>query len=90
MASWLSFSQPIDVDVRLEGEDQRKQVEVKMEKERKENCPIYFDGEAVSGQASPLSFLDAQVGLQPADGRRKGGQGRCRRGSGALRSNDSS
>lgn len=50
MASFFSFSQPIDVDIRLEGEDKRKQVELKMDKDRRENCPIYFDGEGVSGQ----------------------------------------
>lgn len=52
MASWLTFSQPVDVDVRLEGEHDRKTVEVKMDKDRKENCPIYFDGEPVVGQVS--------------------------------------
>ena len=52
MASWLTFSQPVDVDIRLEGEQDRKTVEVKMDKDRKENCPIYFDGEGVVGQVS--------------------------------------
>jgi len=54
MASWLTFSQPVDVDIRLEGEQDRKTVEVKMDKDRKENCPIYFDGEGVVGQVSNL------------------------------------
>ena len=46
------FSSPVDVDIRLEGEDKRKQVELKLEKERRESCPVYFDGESVVGQAT--------------------------------------
>lgn len=49
MASFFSFSSPVDVDVRLDGEDARKQVEIKTDKAGKEKCPIYFDGEAVKG-----------------------------------------
>uniref|UniRef100_V5GM64 Uncharacterized protein n=2 Tax=Kalmanozyma brasiliensis (strain GHG001) TaxID=1365824 RepID=V5GM64_KALBG len=52
MASFFSFSSPVDVDVRLDGEDARKQVEIKMDKAGKEKCPIYFDGEAVKGSVS--------------------------------------
>ena len=47
--SFFSFSSPVDVDVRLEDEDARKQVEIKMDKAGKEKCPIYFDGESVKG-----------------------------------------
>ncbi len=49
MASFFSFSSPVDVDVRLDAEDDRKQVEIKMDKAGKEKCPIYFDGESVKG-----------------------------------------
>ncbi|KAG8933895.1 Vacuolar protein sorting-associated protein 26B [Tulasnella sp. 417] len=49
MASYF-FAQPVDVEVRLEGEENRKQVEVKLEKDRKEAYPVYYDGEAVAGQ----------------------------------------
>lgn len=49
MATYF-FGSPVDVDIRLEGEDQRKQVEVKLEKERVESCPVYLDGEGVLGQ----------------------------------------
>lgn len=49
MASFFSFSSPVDVDVRLEGEDARKQVEIKMDKDRREKCPVFFDGESVRG-----------------------------------------
>jgi vacuolar protein sorting-associated protein 26 len=44
------FSSPIDIDIKLEGEDLRKQVDSKAEKDRPISCPIYFDGESVSGQ----------------------------------------
>jgi len=44
------FSSPIDVDVKLEGEESRKQVEIKGEKERMVSCPVYYDGDSVGGQ----------------------------------------
>ncbi|KAK0544328.1 Vacuolar protein sorting-associated protein 26 [Tilletia horrida] len=49
MASFFSFAAPVDVDVRLEGEEARKQVEVKFDKDRREKCPIYYDGENIKG-----------------------------------------
>ena len=50
--SWLPGFQPgIDADVVLYGEDSRKIVEVKADKpERRETCPVYYDGESVKGQ----------------------------------------
>lgn len=50
------FASPIDVEIRLEGEDERKQVEMKGEKEKMAISPVYFDGESVTGQVS-LSVL---------------------------------
>ncbi|KAA1089507.1 Vacuolar protein sorting-associated protein 26B [Puccinia graminis f. sp. tritici] len=50
MASWLVFQPTIDVEVRLEGEEERKSVEVKVDKDKKERCPVYLDGEGVTGQ----------------------------------------
>lgn len=51
MSSFFGFSSaPVDVEIRLNGEDKRKQVEVKGEKDRKELCPVYYDGESVDGQ----------------------------------------
>ncbi|CAH7676985.1 vacuolar protein sorting-associated protein 26-domain-containing protein [Phakopsora pachyrhizi] len=50
MASWLGFQPTIDVEIRLEGEEDRKSVEVKVDKDRKERCPVYLDGEGVLGQ----------------------------------------
>lgn len=49
MAAYF-FASPIDVDVKLEGEEVRKQVEIKGEKERSISCPVYYDGESVTGQ----------------------------------------
>ncbi|KAJ3570888.1 hypothetical protein NP233_g4111 [Leucocoprinus birnbaumii] len=46
------FSSPIDVDIKLEGEDARKQVEMKTEKEKVVSCPVYYDGDSVSGTVS--------------------------------------
>ncbi|KAF8501299.1 vacuolar protein sorting-associated protein 26 [Gautieria morchelliformis] len=46
------FASPVDIDVRLEGEEARKQVEIKLEKERKESCPVYYDGDSIVGQAT--------------------------------------
>ncbi|CAK5263990.1 unnamed protein product [Mycena citricolor] len=51
MAAYF-FASPVDVDIKLEGEDQRKQVETKSEKEKTVSCPVYYDGESVSGQVS--------------------------------------
>ncbi len=49
MAAYF-FASPVDVDVRLEGEDDRKKVEIKAEKEKMISCPVYYDGESVAGQ----------------------------------------
>jgi len=46
------FSSPIDVDIKLEGEDARKQVEMKTEKEKAISCPVYYDGDSVTGTVS--------------------------------------
>ena len=55
MATYF-FGSPVDVDITLEGEDSRKQVEVKLEKERRESCPVYFDGESVIGQVKSFAI----------------------------------
>jgi vacuolar protein sorting-associated protein 26 len=51
MAAYF-FSSPIDIDVKLEGEDVRKQVDMKQEKERSISCPVYYDGDSVGGQVT--------------------------------------
>ena len=53
MTSFFNFAaQPVDVDIRLEREEDRRQVEVKVDKDRKEMCPVYYDGESVVGTVS--------------------------------------
>ncbi|KAF5381942.1 hypothetical protein D9615_004203 [Tricholomella constricta] len=51
MAAYF-FASPIDVDIKLEGEDTRKQVEIKSEKEKTVSCPVYYDGDSVGGQVA--------------------------------------
>lgn len=46
------FASPIDVDIKLEGEEARKQVEMKAEKEKVTSSPVYYDGDSVSGTVS--------------------------------------
>jgi hypothetical protein len=48
MAAYF-FASPIDVDIKMEGEEQRKQVEMKSDKEKTISCPVYYDGDSVSG-----------------------------------------
>lgn len=55
MAAYF-FASPIDVDVKLEGEDIRKQVDVKQEKERVVSCPVYYDGDSIGGTVCPQSY----------------------------------
>lgn len=58
MASYF-FASPVDVDVKLEGEELRKQVEIKGEKEKLISCPVYYDGDSIAGQVmSQPSVLD--------------------------------
>lgn len=56
MAAYF-FTSPVDVDIMLEGEDVRKQIESKAEKDRPVSCPVYYDGESVSGQVRLIVLL---------------------------------
>lgn len=47
------FASPIDVDIKLEGEEIRKQVEMKSDKEKAISCPVFYDGDSVTGQVRP-------------------------------------
>jgi len=49
------FASPIDIDVKLEGEELRKQVDMKTDKERTASCPVYYDGDSVAGQVCSVS-----------------------------------
>lgn len=44
------FASAIDVDIKLEGEELRKQVEIKSEKDKNVTSPVYYDGDSVAGQ----------------------------------------
>lgn len=57
MAAYF-FASPIDVDIKLEGEESRKQVEMKGEKDKVTSCPVYYDGDSVGGQVCILPFSD--------------------------------
>ena len=59
MAAYF-FASPVDVDVKLEGEDDRKKVEIKGEKEKMISCPVYYDGESVAGQVRLRHMLYEQ------------------------------
>jgi len=55
------FSTPLDIDIRLEDFDEKRQmVDVKLDKNRREKCPLYSDGESVKGA----------VTIRPKDGKR--------------------
>ncbi|KAG8715079.1 Vacuolar protein sorting-associated protein 26B-like protein [Ceratobasidium sp. 423] len=46
------FAQPVDIDIKLENEEDRKLVDIKIDKERTQSCPVYYDGESVAGQVT--------------------------------------
>ena len=55
MTSFFNFAtQPVDVEIKLTGDAERRQVEVKGEKDKKETCPVFYDGESVIGQVSAM------------------------------------
>lgn len=54
------FSTPVDIDIVLEDSDERQTVDVKLDKGRREKCPLYLDGESVKGA----------VTVRPKDGKR--------------------
>ncbi len=53
MATYF-FGTPIDVEIKLEGEELRKQIDMKVEKEKNVECPVYYDGDTVSGQVCDI------------------------------------
>ncbi|KAG1064337.1 hypothetical protein G6F42_027024 [Rhizopus arrhizus] len=50
MASLFGLSTPVDIEVIFSNEEQRKHMEVKVEKDKKENYPVFLDGETVAGK----------------------------------------
>ncbi|TFK29446.1 vacuolar protein sorting-associated protein 26 [Coprinopsis marcescibilis] len=51
MAAYF-FASPIDVDIKLDNEEARKQVEIKTDKEKTASCPVYYDGDSIGGQVA--------------------------------------
>lgn len=56
----LFFKSPLDIEIRLKGEDQREHVDIKTDKGRREKYPLYLDGETVKGS----------VTIRPRDGKK--------------------
>lgn len=51
MTSLFKFSgSPSEISIKLEGEENRRNVEMKGERAEQELCPVYYDGESVSGR----------------------------------------
>lgn len=51
MTSLFKFSgSPSEISIKLEGEENRRNVEMKGERGEQELCPVYYDGESVSGR----------------------------------------
>lgn len=59
MASLFGLSTPVDIEVHFTNEEQRKLMEVKIEKDKKENHPVFLDGETVSGKVN-ISLRDGK------------------------------
>ena len=58
--SLFSFSTPLDIDIVLQDTDDRQTVDVKLDKNKREKCLLYLDGETVKGA----------VTIRPKDGKR--------------------
>ncbi|ORE05625.1 putative PEP8-vacuolar protein sorting/targeting protein [Rhizopus microsporus var. microsporus] len=48
MASLFGLSPSLDIEVKFNNEEERKHLEVKVEKDRKESYPLYLDGETIN------------------------------------------
>lgn len=48
----FGLSAPIDIDIHFNGQEQRKQIEAKVDKDKREKYPLYFDGETVAGKVN--------------------------------------
>ncbi|PVZ99184.1 hypothetical protein BB558_004803 [Smittium angustum] len=51
LASFFGFGPSVDISIQLNDEDSRQKIEYKVGKDARESAPLYFDGEAVSGNA---------------------------------------
>lgn len=52
--SFLGFGPSVDVSIAVNDEQDKRTAEVKDHKDRKSYCPIYYDGENVTGQVGAL------------------------------------
>ncbi|KAG2195156.1 vacuolar protein sorting-associated protein 26-domain-containing protein [Mucor mucedo] len=59
MASLFGLSTPVDIEVIFTNEEQRKHMEVKVDKDKKENYPVFLDGESVAGKVN-ISLRDGK------------------------------
>jgi vacuolar protein sorting-associated protein 26 len=50
----LVASNPVDMKITLADEERRKWVDVRLDRDKKEKFPLYFDGEPVRGKARLL------------------------------------
>jgi len=50
LQSLFGLSAPIDIDIHFDRQEERKQIEAKVDKDRREKYPLYFDGESVAGK----------------------------------------
>ena len=64
MAAYF-FASPVDVEVKLEGEEERKKVDMKTEKDKVVTCPVYYDGESVSGQVRAYAISPLEHHCRP-------------------------
>ncbi|KAJ9057962.1 Vacuolar protein sorting-associated protein 26 [Entomophthora muscae] len=50
LGSLLGVGPSAEIDIKFDGEADRQKVDVKVDKDKRENLPLYFDGESVSGK----------------------------------------
>ncbi|KAI7889534.1 vacuolar protein sorting-associated protein 26-domain-containing protein [Mucor mucedo] len=50
MESLFGITTPVDIEVLFHNEEQRKHIDTRVEKDRRERYPVYLDGETVSGK----------------------------------------
>jgi vacuolar protein sorting-associated protein 26 len=50
LQSFFGFGQSADIDISLDGTENRKMAEIKSEDGKKERHFLYYDGETVSGK----------------------------------------
>ncbi|KAH9413875.1 Vacuolar protein sorting-associated protein 26B [Dermatophagoides pteronyssinus] len=55
--SFLGFRQSADIDILLDGAENRKMADIKTEDGRKERYYLYYDGETVSGKRIKVEFI---------------------------------